>query len=149
MTSEEQPKLHVDSDWKAQAQAEKERLDREAEATAEKREKTRPGELPEADFKSLVGLLASQAIMYLGAYGDPKTGRVMVDLNGAQFSIDLLDVLEEKTKGNVSDDEANEVRQVVAELRNRYVQVSKLISAQGTASPEMPGGTPIAPPSGA
>ena len=108
MTSEEQPKLHVDSDWKAQAQAEKERLDREAEATAEKREKTRPGELPEADFKSLVGLLASQAIMYLGAYGDPKTGRVMVDLNGAQFSIDLLDVLEEKTKGNVSDDEANE-----------------------------------------
>src|SRR5690348_7901322 len=93
------PKLHIYTDWKAQAQREKERL-----AQQDKKSQPKPttaGEapgaepLPEASFKSLVGMLASQAIMGLGAMADRETGRIIIDLEGARFSIDLLDVLEE------------------------------------------------------
>lgn len=137
--------LHVDADWKARAQAEKERLAQAAE-TAE-RQRPRSGELPKADFRTLVGVLASQAVMGLGAVGDPKTGRVVVDLPGAQFSIDLLGVLEEKTRGNLDDEEARELSQVLSELRSRYVQISNMIAQQATASPEAgPGSPPGGPP---
>jgi molybdopterin converting factor small subunit len=133
MTQEETPKIHIDEDWKKQAQAEKERLAAQAEA----REKSRggaaggEGQLPEASFRSLVGLLASQALMGLGTMQDPQSKGVMVDLEGAKFNIDLLAVLEEKTKGNLEDEEEKELTQIVSELRNRYVQISELIAQQG------------------
>ena len=139
MTEDEgAPELHIDSDWKAEAQAEKERLaEQEAKQAAEPSQQP---ELPEADFKALMGLLASQAIMGLGAYTDPKTGGVMIDLPGSKFAIDLLGVLEEKTSGNITDDESKELTQVLAELRSRFVQVAELVAKQQEA-----GGAPPAP----
>jgi hypothetical protein len=130
--SDETPRLHIDSDWKAQAQAEKDRLAakeaaREAQAAAGQ---PAEGELPPADFRTLVASLASQAMMGLGAYGDPQTGRVVIDVVGAQFAIDLLGVLEEKTKGNLTEDEAAELRDVLARLRARFVQIARLVAAQ-------------------
>jgi hypothetical protein len=130
------PTLHIDSDWKAQAQAEKERLSRmeEERASGRKGEGRRGAEeLPPADFRSLVGLLASQALGGLGTYGDSKTGRVIVDLAGAKFGIDLLGVMEEKTKGNLSPEEAAELREVLAELRSRYVHFHDLLTRQQAA----------------
>lgn len=136
--SEEAPKLHIDSDWKAQAQAEKERL-AQKEATKEAtREATKaghehagaPGEMPPADFRTLVATLASQAMMGLGAYGDPQTGRVVIDVVGAQFAIDLLGVIEEKTKGNLTAEEAAELSEVIAHLRARFVQIARLVATQ-------------------
>lgn len=139
MTDSEQdgPKLHIDSDWKAQAEAEKARL---AEAEAKAAEKAGDaaggdarGELPTPDFRGLVGMLASQAIMGLGAMQDPKTGRVVVDLEGSRFAIDLLGMLEEKTKGNLEKDESEELSQMLGELRSRYVQLTKLVASQMAA----------------
>ncbi|MCP3906046.1 MAG: DUF1844 domain-containing protein [Planctomycetes bacterium] len=145
------PKIQVDSDWKAEAQAEKERL-----MAAEQKQDTEPGAgppgahaLPEASFKTLVGVIASQALMGLGTMQDPQTKGVVVDLEGAQFSIDLLAVLEERTKGNLDEDEARELTQLLAELRTRYVQVGQLVAQQmaaGAAS-GMPGDAGIVPPS--
>jgi len=130
------PKLHIDSDWKAQAQAEKERLT----AAEEAREKTGGGpdgggrqELPEASFRTLMSVLASQALMGLGTMQDPQSKGVVVDLDGSRFSIDLLGVLEEKTKGNLSEEEAGELTHLLAELRARYVQVSRLVAEQAVA----------------
>ena len=145
------PKLHVDSDWKAEAQAEKERL-----AAAEKArdaEKPAPGpdgrELPQGDFKSLVGVLASQALMGLGTMQDPETKGVVIDLEGARFSIDLLSMLEEKTKGNLDAEEASELSQLLAELRARFVQVTQLIAQHAAAGGDVgvmsPPGTPPVP----
>lgn len=126
MSESDAPKLHVDSDWKAQAQAEKDRL-----AQQEAQKPARPGrdEMPPADFRSLVGLLASQAVGGLGGYADEQ-GRVMVDLMGSRFAIDLLGVLEEKTKGNLSDEEAKDLREVLAELRSRFVQIAQAVAAR-------------------
>lgn len=128
--SEDAPKLHIDSDWKAQAQAEKERLAEKEAAKASHEHGGAPGEMPPADFRTLVATLASQAMMGLGAYGDPQTGRVVVDVVGAQFAIDLLGVLEEKTKGNLSTEEAAELKEVLAHLRARFVQIARLVASQ-------------------
>lgn len=122
--------LHVDSDWKAQAEAEREKLrklDSERAATAEAEQATA---LPPADFRSIVGLLATQALGGLGAYGDPETRRIVVDLPAAQFAIDLLGVLAEKTKGNLSTAETTELTSILAELRSRFVQIAQLVAAQ-------------------
>jgi hypothetical protein len=134
--SEQDPKIQIDSDWKAEAQAEKERLASQEQAQAGREPGTRPGELPPADFRALVGTLASQAIMGLGALGDSKTGRMVIDLGTARFSIDLLGVLEEKTRGNITDEEARELKQALAELRARFVQISNLVAQQSVAEAE-------------
>jgi hypothetical protein len=149
--SQEEPKIHIDRDWKAEAQAEKERLAaKEEKEQAERGPEGRPGELPPADFRALVGTLASQAIMGLGAFADPKTNKMVIDLGTARFSIDLLTVLEEKTKGNISDEEAQELSQTLAELRNRFVQISNLIAQQSIADAGAApvGGEPQPPVSG-
>lgn len=131
------PKIQIDSDWKAEAQREKERLAKKDQAKAPGSKSGAPGresqELPEASFKSLVGMLASQAVMGLGALADPQSGRIVIDLEGARFAIDMLDVIEQKTKGNLDDDEAKELRQVLAELRQRFVQISQFVARQMAA----------------
>ncbi|MHC4833338.1 MAG: DUF1844 domain-containing protein [Planctomycetota bacterium] len=139
-SEQDAPKLHIDSDWKAQAEAEKARLaEAEAKVAAQNAGKSAGedgegrGELPTPDFRGLVGMLASQAIMGLGAMQDPKTGRVVVDLEGSRFAIDLLGMLEEKTKGNLEKEESEELVQVLGELRSRYVQLTKLVASQMAA----------------
>ena len=127
--TDESNRLHIDSDWKAQAQAEKDRLAaKEAERSAEA--EPGAGEMPPADFRGLIMTLGSQAMMGLGAYGDPNTGQVMIDLPGAQFAIDLLGVIEEKTKGNLTPEESAELKEVLAQLQARFVHVAKLVTAQ-------------------
>ena len=134
MSDAETPKLHVDSDWKAQAQAEKERLTKK-----EAERPQRPGreEMPPADFRSLVGVLASQAVAGLGGYADEQ-GRVMVDLMGSRFAIDLLAVVEEKTKGNLTPEETKDLKEVLAELRSRFVQIAQAVAARMASGQGMP-----------
>ncbi len=150
---ESAPKLHIDSDWKAEAQAEKERLAAEEKVRADKADGSAPGsqELPEASFRTLMGVLASQALMGLGTMKDPQSGGVVVDLDGSRFSIDLLGVLEEKTKGNLTDEEAKELVQLLGELRSRFVQVTQLVAESATSGAAQPspeagiGGGPASP----
>lgn len=147
MPQDESPKIQVDTDWKAQAQAEKDRFAEQEKEKEALRDTSGDGhKLPDADFRTLVGTIASQAIMGLGAMADPKSGRVIIDLDGAKFSIDLLAVLEEKTKGNLSEEEATELNQVLVELRNRFVQVTELVARQAQApGGEIPAPTPGSP----
>lgn len=166
------PKIIVDSDWKAQAQREKERLaEQEKEAAAAKASARRPmagaagsagterapaeGEGEEGpiqpDFLTLVESLATQAIMYLGGFPDPQTGRAIVSLEHAAFNIDLLTVLETKTKGNLTDKETEFLSQVVTELRNRFVEISRAVAqmqAKQAAAAMAGGGTAGAPGAG-
>ncbi|MCA9286662.1 MAG: DUF1844 domain-containing protein [Phycisphaerales bacterium] len=130
----EPSRLHIDTDWKAQAQAEKERLSqKEKEREKERPRSGGPDDLPPSDFKSLVGVLASQALMSLGGYADPATGRAVVDLGGAKFVIDLMEVLEQKTKGNLSSEEAEELKSVIGQLQSRFVQITGMVARQMAA----------------
>ena len=128
--NEQEPKIQIDSDWKAEAQAEKARLTSEAEASEGQPDRRSVGELPPAYFQTLIGTLASQAVVGLGAVRDPKTGGVVVDLPAARFAIDLLAVVDEKTKGNLSEQESQELTRALTELRARFVQISQAVAAQ-------------------
>lgn len=126
------PKIIVDTDWKSQAQAEKERLaSTEAKAAPAKTPGAGPagsGEPIEASFEELLRMVASQALLYLGAFPDPETGRAVVALDLAKFNIDLLAVLESKTKGNLAEAEQKLLTRSLYELRMHYVEVSKAVA---------------------
>jgi len=153
----EKPKIIVDDDWKAQAQAEKERLAEEtqkpasvagsaapsaagseappAEAAAPAAEAPgRAREIPPASFETLVQTLAAQAMMGLGGYEDPQTHRRLVDLDLAKHMIDTLRILEEKTRGNATEEERKLLDRTVYDLRMLFVDISQRVSAAGPGS---------------
>lgn len=115
------PKIHIDSDWKAEAQRERERL-AETER-AQQGAAGAPGRMPEADLLAIVRMLATQALLYMGGMPDPETGRAVVAPEYARYHIDLLGALEEKTKGNLSKEEEQELTGLLHELRLRYVDI--------------------------
>ncbi len=136
---DEAPKLHIDSDWK-------EEVERERAKLAEKEKKATPqgerGEqdLPPADFKSLLGTLVTPAMLYLGGMPDPQTGQAVVSLELARHYIDLMSLLEEKCKGNLTEEETEELAQVLSELRRRYVEIKKHIASLPPEAFAQPGG---------
>ncbi|MBX3386010.1 MAG: DUF1844 domain-containing protein [Phycisphaeraceae bacterium] len=137
------PKIVIDSDWKSQAQAEKERLaaaerskapmSRSAGDPAVPQEGDGEG-LPEANFKALIGTLITNALMYLGAFPDPQSGRAMVAPEYAKFHIDLLGVLQEKTKGNLTEEEQQDIDHSIRELRMQFVEVMRAVTAMAMKS---------------
>lgn len=123
----EAPRLHVDEGWKEQARREKEVEARAAETEeAEKKGKTPPGKpkepLPEPDLSHLIVSYATQALFGLGEAENPVTGKKEVDLEWAKFNIDMLQMLEDKTRGNVTPEEKNLFVQLLYDLRMRYVK---------------------------
>ena len=80
---------------------------------------------PEVSFTSLVISLASSAAIHFGDLGDPLTGEKQPpNLQAAAQAIELLSILEEKTQGNLSQDEHEMLTQVLVELRMRFVQLA-------------------------
>ena len=135
MSDDATPKIIVDDDWKSQAQAEKEKLKETAPPAAESGDPTK-GRMPEhVEFDHLLEVLVTQSLMYMGGFPDPQTGQAMVALDLAKFHIDLLGVLQEKTKGNLTEDEQAKLDGVLAELRVRFVEISQAVAkaaAEGT-----------------
>jgi hypothetical protein len=82
---------------------------------------------PALDFSALVLSLGSSAIVHLGQAPDPTTGqkREQPDFPMAQQSIDLLAMLQEKTRGNLTANEASFLDNMLFDLRMLFVQVSK------------------------
>jgi hypothetical protein len=73
-------------------------------------------------FSAFVLGLASTALIHLGAQENPETGTVAVDLVLARQSIDVLAMLREKTRGNLSQDEEHLFNSVLSDLRLRFVE---------------------------
>ncbi|HZE96600.1 MAG TPA: DUF1844 domain-containing protein [Planctomycetota bacterium] len=120
----------VDEDWKKRAQAEKE-LD--AAKFTPPAAPGAPGALPAgppADLKpnplfgGLVESLASQALMFMGAMRDPMTGQAHQDIQQSQTMIEMLAMLEEKTRGNLAKEEADMLKQVLDEVRMHFVRLT-------------------------
>ncbi len=72
-------------------------------------------------FMGLCTSLVSQAWMQLGKIKNPMTDEINIDLNAASLTIDMLAMLKEKTKGNISEDEAKILDQSISELKMNYV----------------------------
>jgi Domain of unknown function (DUF1844) len=82
--------------------------------------------LPSIDFATFVLSLSHSALMHLGEAPHPETKQVDKSLILARQTIDLLGLLEEKTKGNLTGDEERLLTQILFDLRMRYVEVSKV-----------------------
>jgi hypothetical protein len=85
--------------------------------------------LPHIDFATFVLSLSHSALMHLGEAPHPETGKLERDLALARQTIDLIGMLEDKTKGNLSGDEERLIGQILYDLRMRFVEHSK--NAQG------------------
>jgi hypothetical protein len=81
--------------------------------------------LPEINFPTFIFSLNSSALVNLGVIEDPATNKKEKNLPMAKQTIDILGMLEEKTKGNLSDDEANMLKTMLYELRMLYVKERK------------------------
>ena len=73
-------------------------------------------------FFSLIYSFQMQTMMQLGKLANPVTGTIEKELDGAQVTIDMLDMLKAKTKGNSSEDENRFLDQVIADLKLNYVE---------------------------
>ena len=78
--------------------------------------------LPKIDFSTFVLSINSSALVQLGLIEDPANGQKTRNLPLAKQTIDLLAMLEEKTKGNLTNDEENILKNILYELRMLYVK---------------------------
>ncbi len=82
------------------------------------------------NFERLVSSLYMSGAMALGGMQD-EGGKTMVDIMGARQTIDMLSVIADKTKGNLTPTEENLLQSCLFDLRMAYVQITNLIAQQG------------------
>lgn len=85
----------------------------------------RSAALPAIDFSTFVMSLASSALIQLGELYDPSQQPMPADLPLAKQTIDIVGMLAEKTRGNLSDDEARLMEHLLYDLRLKYVAAKK------------------------
>jgi hypothetical protein len=129
---DDKPRILVDSDWKEEAAREKEQL---AEQVGPK---TPQGELA-PDILSHCASLATQALVFLGLVAHPLTGKPEYSPQDARYLIDTLLMLREKTKGNLTAEEAEHLEAMVGELQMAWVQVTAA-ARQAATMPDAKGG---------
>ena len=140
--ADEEKKIIIDEDWKQEAQKDKEV--QAAKAKEEEAEKTeaqshgRQGPLPPADISGLINMLTTQALFAMGVFQVKDQDPREPDLELARYNIGMLEALEEKTKGNLSDTEAGLLKDTLNQLRMGYVQISQggPVGPAGPAQPE-------------
>ena len=101
-------------------------------------------------FMNLVMMLASSAMQQLGKLVNPVTQKMEVNLDGAQITIDLLTMIQTKTKGNLDADEEKMLKDLLSSLQLNYVETADAVAQQGeqkTPAPETqkPAAEPSAP----
>ena len=84
-------------------------------------------------FMEFLAGLAQQALMQLGEIESPFTGQREVDLQGARYTIELLAILQAKTKGNLSPEEDTALKNVLRDLKLRYVEIANEAQRQMAA----------------
>jgi len=123
--SDGKKKIIIDEDWKSQVQAEKQaargqqphpQVDRQAESAEG---------LPPPTLTFLASTLYLQGAIALGLLPNPVSDKPLMQLNQAQHAIDLLVMLEQKTQGNRTPEESDELENMLHQLRMAYVTVTQ------------------------
>jgi hypothetical protein len=96
--------------------------DREPEEVTAPEEEKEEFQLPEINFATFIFSLNSSALIQLGIIEDPATGKKGKNLALAKQTIDVLGMLEEKTRGNLTEDEAIMMKNILYDLRILYVK---------------------------
>lgn len=123
-------KKKVDEAWKESVAKEKHTnsVPKEQQSLKEKDEVGQQKEstsLPEPDFSMFISGIGMQALMHLGEIENPLTGKKQKDMAQAKYVIDILGILKDKTKNNLSVQESNLLDNLLYDLRMKYVNTSK------------------------
>ncbi len=136
-------KIIIDEDWKSQVASEREAMEKEAAGQDAQQtldggspgndtsgsdaqgspQQGRAGMLPPASLEMLVTTLAAEAMISMGQMPAPGSEQPQIDLPQSKYVIDLLAVLQEKTKGNLTEHEEKVMQEVLHQLRVAYVAV--------------------------
>lgn len=92
------------------------------------------GELTQR-FIEFVMMQAQNAALFLGQIPNPQTGQAEVNLDVARMFIDQLAMIQEKTRGNLSNDESTVLRNALGSLQMAFVEASQGGGASGVSSP--------------
>jgi hypothetical protein len=84
-----------------------------------------PGDTLKVDFSTFVFSLFSSALIQLGDMEDPITGKMDPNLTSAKQTIDIIDIIREKTEGNLSEEEGKLLENASAELKWKYLDTLK------------------------
>lgn len=125
----DEKKIFIDDDWKGQVAAEKEALKQETEppsgspttGTAPGADASSGGQMPPASFELLLSTLATEAMVALGQFPHPATQEMAVNPEHARYAIDMLDMLQTKTKGNLEAAEETLISDLLHQLRMLFV----------------------------
>lgn len=91
-------------------------------------------------FMNFLAGLAQQALMQLGEIESPFSGQRELDINGARYTLELLAVIQAKTKGNLSAEESQALGEALRDLKMRYIEVANEVQRQMEAQLEKSGG---------
>jgi hypothetical protein len=102
---------------------------REQPVEGEAAEETAPDpaqdQMPQVDFSTFIFSLFSSALIQLGDMADPMTGQTEMNLKVAKQTIDIIDIIKEKTTGNLDDEEDKLISKASAELKWKYLDAVK------------------------
>ncbi len=111
----EEKDKHIDESWKESVEKEKQNLNSAPQGS--------PAEKP--DFNFFITTLAIQAAICLGQLDNPVTNKKEENLPQAKFIIDTIDLLKEKTKGNLTKEENTMLENILYELKLQFVEKNK------------------------
>ena len=117
-------KIIVDEDWKKQVEAEREAVpgpESAAPASPPEAQTQAEERLPPPSLVYLAGSLYLQAAIALGLLPHPTTGKAEVRRNLAKHAIDTLEILQQKTEGNRTPEESDEIEAMLHQLRMAFV----------------------------
>jgi hypothetical protein len=87
---------------------------------------------PTADFTGFILSLANTALVNMGVVPDPMGGQPAVNLDGAKQMIDILGIIQEKTRGNLTPEEEHILTEILSEVRMRFVETVRSAKEGGS-----------------
>jgi hypothetical protein len=114
----------IDKRVEAEAAEKKEKVKKETKTQGKEaqKEEEQPRPVPEVNFSAFVYSLSTSALVHLGEIPEPITEKMDKNLPLAKQTIDILGILQEKTKGNLTQEEENLLNSFLYDLRMRYVK---------------------------
>ena len=103
-------------------ETEKSETQKAEDAYKAKKKEQKESPLPKVDLSTFVLSLSSSVMVHLGEVPEPESGNITQNLDMARHTIDILSMLENKTRGNLTQDEERLLRDILFELRMKYVQ---------------------------
>jgi hypothetical protein len=121
---EEKKSFRVIDKRTAAEETKKEKVKNETKAQEKeaRKEKEQPRPVPEVNFSAFVYSLSTSALVHLGEIPEPITEKMDKNLPLAKQTIDILGILQDKTKGNLTQEEENLLNSFLYDLRMRYVK---------------------------